>query len=46
MENIPLPPLNLRFMNEDDEKFIKIGNECYQLLVDNGFSASSSILDN
>lgn len=34
MKIIPLPPQKLRFMNEDDEKFIKIGNDCYQLLID------------
>ncbi len=45
MKIIPLPPQKLRFMNEDDEKFIKIGNDCYQLLIDYGFNKSSSILD-
>lgn len=44
-EKIPLPPNNLRFMNENDDKFIKIGQECLEFLLRHGFIYSSSIID-
>lgn len=43
--NLHLPPANLRFMNEDDEKFLRIGSENLQLLRRYGFNADSAIPD-
>lgn len=40
-----LPPSKLRFMNEDDEKFLRIGRENLQLLLRFGFGNDSDILD-
>ncbi|MFZ5759998.1 MAG: hypothetical protein ACOY32_10285 [Thermodesulfobacteriota bacterium] len=44
-ERIPLPPDKLRFMNEDDDKFLRIGRQCLDLLADKGFNRFSSLID-
>lgn len=42
---LPLPPQNLRFMNEDDAKFIRIGSDNLELMIEHGFTAQSRLLD-
>jgi SAM-dependent methyltransferase len=44
-EALPLPPENLRFMGENDEQLIQVGDELAGLLVSYGLTASSSVLD-
>lgn len=43
--SLPLPPQNLRFMNEDDAKFIRIGSDNLALMIEHGFTAQSRLLD-
>jgi SAM-dependent methyltransferase len=42
---LPLPPASLRFMNETDEALIRIGRGLADLLVENGLSATSALID-
>jgi SAM-dependent methyltransferase len=42
---LPLPPARLRFMGEDDETLIRVGDELAGLLVSQGLTAGSSVLD-
>lgn len=42
---LPLPPAKLRFMNENDAAFIKIGTQNFELLQEYGFSSNSNLLD-
>lgn len=45
VKKLSLPPQELRFMNEGDEKFLKIGRENLNILREYGFNASHYILD-
>ena len=42
---LPLPPAALRFMGEDDEKLIRIGDELAGLLVEHGMDGTARVLD-
>ena len=42
---LPLPPDNLRFMGEDDERLLSIGRELAATLVDHGLAPRSRVLD-
>jgi SAM-dependent methyltransferase len=42
---LPLPPTALRFMGEDDERLIRLGDELAGLLVAYGMTADSAVLD-
>ena len=42
---LPLPPVELRFMGESDEKLIDVGDELAGLLVSHGLTDAASILD-
>jgi SAM-dependent methyltransferase len=42
---LPLPPVGLRFMGEDDNRLIAVGDELAELLVAYGLTAEASILD-
>ncbi len=44
-QTLPLPPMPLRFMAEDDEKFLSIANINLELLVKNGLAPSNRLLD-
>lgn len=44
-QTIPLPPAGLRFMGEDDERLMRLGDELAELLVAYGLTANASILD-
>jgi SAM-dependent methyltransferase len=44
-EALPLPPANLRFMGENDQKLIQVADDLAGLLVRHGLTASSSVLD-
>lgn len=46
MTDLPLPPPELRFMGEDDKKFVSIGNGLVRSLVSRaGLEPSSKVLD-
>jgi SAM-dependent methyltransferase len=42
---LPLPPEKLRFMSENDEQLIQVGDELAGLLVSAGLTETSSVLD-
>lgn len=42
---LPLPPAKLRFMGENDEQLIQVGDELAGLLVAYGLTADSAVLD-
>jgi SAM-dependent methyltransferase len=42
---VPLPPDLLRFMREDDAKFLATGDQLASLLAANGLTANSSVLE-
>ena len=43
--NLPLPPDNLRFMREDDARFVATGDDLAREVVDRGLAADGSLLD-
>ena len=45
VDGIPLPPDQLRFMRETDEKFLTTADQLARLLLANGLQADSSVLD-
>jgi SAM-dependent methyltransferase len=42
---LPLPPEKLRFMSENDEQLIQVGDELAGLLTSSGLTDTSSVLD-
>ncbi|HSS36772.1 MAG TPA: class I SAM-dependent methyltransferase [Patescibacteria group bacterium] len=42
---LPLPPAKLRFMGENDERFVQVGDELAALLVAYGLTPDSVVLD-
>ena len=42
---LPLPPASMRFMGEDDERLLRLGDGLADLLVAHGLTADSVVLD-
>ncbi|HEY7704585.1 MAG TPA: class I SAM-dependent methyltransferase [Acidimicrobiia bacterium] len=45
MDSLPLPPTELRFMREDDDRLIRTGRELARLLQQYGMKPDSTVLD-